>query len=157
MSLSPSFLYLPFRYWKTGYQVSPEPSFLQDEQPQLSQPVLIGEVFCHLDRFCGTPLNVLQQFHVSPVLRTPHLQKLNSICASYCIFRTQERCVYIHFINYILQLFYLSPGTGISVVHCSSKRRSRNNFSNKLSLSFLFSKWLPVSLLKDPCTKFPYE
>ena len=26
-----------------------------------------------LDHFCGPPLDALQQLHVSPVLRTPHL------------------------------------------------------------------------------------
>ena len=33
-------------------QVFPEPSLLRTEQPQLSQPVLIGEVFHPLDHFC---------------------------------------------------------------------------------------------------------
>ena len=54
-------------------QVFPEPSLLQAEQPQLSQPVLTGEVFYPSDQFCALPLDVLQQLHVSPVLRTPHL------------------------------------------------------------------------------------
>ena len=54
-------------------QVSPETSLLQAEQPQLSQPVLTGEVFYPSDQFCAPPLDVLQQVHVSPVLRTPHL------------------------------------------------------------------------------------
>ena len=39
--------------------------------PQLSHPVLVGKVFYPLDHFCGPPLDVLQQVHVSPVLRTP--------------------------------------------------------------------------------------
>ena len=30
-------------------------------------------MFHPLDHFCGHPLNALQQAHVSPVLRTPHL------------------------------------------------------------------------------------
>jgi len=66
-SLSLSFLQLHFRYWK----VSPEPSLLQTEQPQLSQPVLIGDMFDPLEHFCGPPLDALQQLHVSAVLRTP--------------------------------------------------------------------------------------
>ena len=46
---------------------------LQAEQPQLPQPVLTGKV-CHpSDHFCGPPLVVFQQVHISPVLRTPHL------------------------------------------------------------------------------------
>ncbi|KAK4831204.1 hypothetical protein QYF61_016041 [Mycteria americana] len=50
-------------------KVSPEPSLLQDKQPQLSQPFLIGEVFHPPDHFCGPPLDLLQQVHVFPVLR----------------------------------------------------------------------------------------
>ena len=54
-------------------QVTSEPSLLQAEQPQLSQPVLVVDVFHPLSHFCGPPLDALQQLHVSPVLRTPHL------------------------------------------------------------------------------------
>jgi len=54
-------------------KVSPEPSLLQAEQPQLSQPVLTGEVFHPPDHFCGTPLDPLQQPHVLTVLRAPEL------------------------------------------------------------------------------------
>ena len=54
-------------------KVSPEPSLLQAEPPQLSQPFLIGEVFHPSDHFCGPPLDPLQQVHVFPVLRTPEL------------------------------------------------------------------------------------
>jgi len=70
-SLSPSFLQPPFRYWKTTLRF-PQ-CLLQAEQPQLSQPVLTGEVFHPWDYFCGPPLDTLQQVRVSPVLRTPHL------------------------------------------------------------------------------------
>ena len=41
---------------KGCYQVTSEPSLFQAEQPQLSQPVLTGEVFHSLDHFCGPPL-----------------------------------------------------------------------------------------------------
>ena len=41
--------------------------------PQLSQPVFVGELFHPWDHFCGPPLDVLQQVHISPLLRTPHL------------------------------------------------------------------------------------
>ncbi|KAK4831083.1 hypothetical protein QYF61_015281 [Mycteria americana] len=54
-------------------KVSPEPSLLQAEQPQLSQPFLIGDVFHPSDHFCGPPLDPLQQVHVFPVLRAPEL------------------------------------------------------------------------------------
>ena len=35
-------------------------------------PSLVFQVFHPLEHFCG-PLDALQQFHVSPVLRTPHM------------------------------------------------------------------------------------
>ncbi|KAK4815839.1 hypothetical protein QYF61_008442 [Mycteria americana] len=54
-------------------KVSLEPSLLQAEQPQLSQPVFIGEVFHPSDHFCGPPVDPLQQVHVLLVLRTPEL------------------------------------------------------------------------------------
>ncbi|KAK4831138.1 hypothetical protein QYF61_015441, partial [Mycteria americana] len=43
------------------------------EQPQLSQPVLVGEVLQPSDHFCGPPLDLLQQLHVLLVLRAPEL------------------------------------------------------------------------------------
>ncbi|KAK4832884.1 hypothetical protein QYF61_026434 [Mycteria americana] len=54
-------------------EVSPEPSLLQAEQPQLSQPFLTGEVFHSSDHFCGPPLDLLQQDHGFPVLRAPEM------------------------------------------------------------------------------------
>ncbi|KAK4811312.1 LOW QUALITY PROTEIN: hypothetical protein QYF61_024448 [Mycteria americana] len=54
-------------------KVSPEPSLLQAEQLQLSQPVLVGEVFQPSDHFRGPPLDPLQQLHVFRVLRAPEL------------------------------------------------------------------------------------
>jgi len=53
------------------YQVTSETS-LHTAQPQLSACPRI-EVFYPLEHFCGPPLDVLQQLHVSSVLRTPHL------------------------------------------------------------------------------------
>ena len=50
-----------------NYQVTSQPSLLLAEQPQLSQPVLAVRCFIPLTVF------VLQQVHVSPVLRTPYL------------------------------------------------------------------------------------
>jgi len=50
-----------------------EPSLLQAEQPRLFQPVLIGEVFHPLHHLCGLSLDILQQVHASPVLRTSQL------------------------------------------------------------------------------------
>ena len=53
---------------KACYQVS-EPSLLHAKQSQISQPVLAGEVFQPLDRFCGPPLDMLQQAHIPPYER----------------------------------------------------------------------------------------
>ncbi|KAK4812466.1 LOW QUALITY PROTEIN: hypothetical protein QYF61_026459 [Mycteria americana] len=55
------------------YKVSPQPSLLQAEQPQLSQPVLVGEVLQPSHHFRGPPLDPLQQLHVLLVLRDPEL------------------------------------------------------------------------------------
>ena len=46
-------------------------SLPQAEQTQLSQPVLTGEVVQSSDGFCVPPLDLLQQFHILPVLRAP--------------------------------------------------------------------------------------
>ncbi|KAK4816254.1 hypothetical protein QYF61_013888 [Mycteria americana] len=45
----------------------------QAEQPQLSQPVLVGEMLQPSDHFCGPPLDLLQELHVLLVLRAPEL------------------------------------------------------------------------------------
>ncbi|KAK4817730.1 hypothetical protein QYF61_026530 [Mycteria americana] len=58
------------------YKVSPQPSLLQAEQSQFSQPVLVGEVLQPSDHFCGPPLDPLQQLHVLLVLRAPELDAL---------------------------------------------------------------------------------
>ena len=53
--------------------VTPEPSFLQAEQPQLPQPVLIGEVLQPSDYLRCPPLDTLQHIHVLPMLGAPEL------------------------------------------------------------------------------------
>ncbi|PKU42362.1 replication factor c subunit hypothetical protein [Limosa lapponica baueri] len=63
----------PLRVLEGCYKVSLESSLLQAEQPQLSQPVLIGEVLYPSDHCDGPPLDPFQQAHVLPVLRTPKL------------------------------------------------------------------------------------
>ena len=63
-------------------KVSPKPSVLQAEQPQLYQPLLIGEVFHLCDHFCGPLLDPLQQVHVFPVLRTPELDAVLQVGSS---------------------------------------------------------------------------
>ncbi|KAK4806915.1 hypothetical protein QYF61_012636 [Mycteria americana] len=47
--------------------------FSRLEQPQLSQPFFIGEVFQPSDHFCGPPLDPLEQVHVFLVLGAPEL------------------------------------------------------------------------------------
>jgi len=49
----PIFLISPLQLLGGRNEVSPQPSLLQAEQPQLSQPVLIGEVLQPSDHFCG--------------------------------------------------------------------------------------------------------
>ncbi|KAK4810951.1 hypothetical protein QYF61_013359 [Mycteria americana] len=56
-----------------GAPPPPPSSVTLAEQPQLSQPVLIGEVFQPSDHFCGPPLDPLQQACVFLVLGTPEL------------------------------------------------------------------------------------
>ena len=51
--------------------VPQEPSLLQAEKPQLSQPVLIGEVPQPSDHLCGPPLDLLQQLDVLLLLGAP--------------------------------------------------------------------------------------
>ena len=50
---SQSFLVGLLQVLKGCYKVSPQPSLLQAEQPQLSQPFLIGEVLQPSDHLCG--------------------------------------------------------------------------------------------------------
>ena len=69
----PIFLRNPFQELEGCYKVSPQPSLLQTEQPQLPQPFLIGEVFQHSDQFCGPPLDPLQHFNVLLMLGAPEL------------------------------------------------------------------------------------
>ena len=54
-------------------KVSPEPSLLQTEQAQLSQPVFIGEALQPSDHLCGPALDLLQQLHILLVLGAPGL------------------------------------------------------------------------------------
>ncbi|KAK4807117.1 hypothetical protein QYF61_018458 [Mycteria americana] len=54
-------------------KVSLEPSLLQAERPQLSQPFFTGEVLQPSDHLRGPPLDPLQQVHVFLVLGTPEL------------------------------------------------------------------------------------
>ncbi|KAK4827277.1 hypothetical protein QYF61_016423 [Mycteria americana] len=74
---------------------------LQAEQPQLSQPVLIGEVFHPSDHFRGLPLDPLQQLHVLFVLRTPELDAvLQSRVVGRVTTMTQRNRLASNFINW---------------------------------------------------------
>ncbi|PKU33653.1 hypothetical protein llap_16043 [Limosa lapponica baueri] len=55
------------------YKVSPKPALLEGKQPQFSQPFFIGEVLQLSDRLCGPHVDLLEQVHVFPVLRTLEL------------------------------------------------------------------------------------
>ena len=67
------FLINPLSVLEGPKKVSLEPSLLQAEQPQLSQPFLIGEVFQPSYHFCGPSLDPLQQLHIFPMLRALEL------------------------------------------------------------------------------------
>ena len=69
-----SFLTIP-----SGYCVAAIRSLqtlLQDEESQLSHPVLTGKVLHSFDHFCCPPLDTLQQVKIPPVLRTEQLDTL---------------------------------------------------------------------------------
>ena len=51
----------PLQILKGCYNVSLQPSFLEDKQPQLSQPFLIGEMLQPSGYLCGPPLCTLHQ------------------------------------------------------------------------------------------------
>ncbi|KAK4830276.1 hypothetical protein QYF61_009369 [Mycteria americana] len=63
----------PLQVLEGCYKVSLEPPLLQAEQPQLSQPVFIGEVLQPSDHLHGPPLDSLQQVHVLLMLEAPEL------------------------------------------------------------------------------------
>ncbi|KAK4806069.1 hypothetical protein QYF61_010278 [Mycteria americana] len=62
---------LPLRWAKALQRQRPATAWA--EQPQLSEPVLVGEVLQPSDHFPGPPLDPLQQLHVLLVLRAPEL------------------------------------------------------------------------------------
>jgi len=47
----------PLQVLEGCFKVSPQPSLLQAEQPQLSQPFLIGEVFQEAEMICNKNFN----------------------------------------------------------------------------------------------------
>jgi len=57
-------------------EVSPEPSLLQAEQSQLTQPVFTGEMLQHLEHLCVSPLDSFSYFHVFFVLGAPELNTI---------------------------------------------------------------------------------
>ena len=72
-SLAPTPLHPPLRYLYTLIRSAPEPSLLQAQQSQLSQPFLICQMLQPLCHLCGPLLGPLQYVHVSLVLRSPEL------------------------------------------------------------------------------------
>lgn len=67
----PVFPVSPVEVLKGRRKVSAEPSLLQAEQGQLSQPFVTGEVFHPSDGVCGPRLDPLQEGRAFLVLRTP--------------------------------------------------------------------------------------
>ncbi|KAK4831319.1 hypothetical protein QYF61_016808 [Mycteria americana] len=66
-------VWAPGKVLEGYYKVSLEPSLLQAEQPQLSQPVFIAEVLQPSDHLHGPALDSLQQVHVLLMLGAPEL------------------------------------------------------------------------------------
>jgi len=64
-----SFLVGPLQVLEGFYKVSLEPSLLTAEKLHFSQPFLTGQMFNPSDRFCGPPLDPLEQLHVFSTLR----------------------------------------------------------------------------------------
>ncbi|KAK4823457.1 hypothetical protein QYF61_002293 [Mycteria americana] len=71
--LSARMLCGPLQVLEGCCKVSLKPSLLQAEQPQLSQPVFIGEVLQPSDHLRGPPLDSLQQVDVLLMLGAPEL------------------------------------------------------------------------------------
>uniref|UniRef100_A0A8C4P7D6 Vacuolar protein sorting-associated protein 13B-like n=1 Tax=Dromaius novaehollandiae TaxID=8790 RepID=A0A8C4P7D6_DRONO len=72
-SLASSFDTPPADIYTHGSGLSPEPSLLQAEQSQLSQPLLIGEMRQSLNHLCGPLLDSFQYVCVSLALGNPAL------------------------------------------------------------------------------------
>ena len=89
-SLSPSFFWPPLYILKGHFPVTSEPSLFHTAQPQLSQPVLTGEVFHPLVYFCDPSLDAIQQIHVTPVLRTPYLDTVHQARPHQCRLERQD-------------------------------------------------------------------
>ena len=62
----------------------PEPSLLQAEQSQLSQPLLIGQMLQPLNHLCGPSLDSLQHDHVTFVLESPDLDVVFQVWPHQC-------------------------------------------------------------------------
>jgi len=90
--------------------VSLKPSLLQAEQPQLSQPFHVGEVFHPSNHFCGTSLDSLQQVHIFPVLRAPELDAGFQVCSH------KSRCY-----GFVWQGFGSGGAIGVASVRSSDK------------------------------------
>lgn len=72
----------PLWVLKSCNTVSLKPSFPQAE-PQLSQPVLIGEVFQATDCSCGPPLDLYQQVHIFLILKSPEVDVVLQVPATW--------------------------------------------------------------------------
>jgi len=95
----------------SGAEVTPEPSLLQAEQPQLTHPVLIGEVFQPSDHLRGPSLDPLQHIHVLLMLGAPELDAV-----------LQVGCDLIAAFQY-LKGAYRKDGEGLFTRVCSDRIR----------------------------------
>ena len=69
----PRFPFFHVQVLEGSYKVSSEPSRLQAEKPQLTQPAFVGEVLQPSDHLHGPSVDLLQQSHVLLVLGAPGL------------------------------------------------------------------------------------
>ena len=72
----------PLQVLEGCYKVTPEPSLLQAEQPQLPQPVVVGEVLQPFDHLCGPPLDPMTKTCKDMYGLIEQIEKLSQISSS---------------------------------------------------------------------------
>jgi len=102
----PFFLTSSLLILKDCSQISLESSHLQAEQPQFAQPVLMLVLFYPLDHFCVPRLGMLQQVHVSPVLRTPHLSTVLQERSQHCTITSLDLLIILLLMHSMTKLAY---------------------------------------------------
>ena len=136
------------RYWKVAW----EPSLLQAEESQLSQPVLAGEVLQPSAHLCGPPLDLFQQLHVLLVFRAPELDAVLQV-GSHKKYRitSLDLLVTILLMQLRIQLAFWAANTHCQFMLNLSSVSTLKSFSSGLLSSYsLPSLYLCLSL---PCLR----